>query len=146
MLPRSLRIESCYKTTGVAQFRGGFADVWKGEYRDQEVAVKQLRIYANSDLQKITRVGRDFPGIATVLTVTHAEVLQGVLGVESPSPSECAAVAGGHNDRDPVRDGVGVDDEREHQQVCGCTSGCEPAQTCTFRFWSPPSSLVVDVP
>jgi hypothetical protein len=33
-----------------------FADVWKGNYGGQEVAVKVLRIYADSDLQKITRV------------------------------------------------------------------------------------------
>ena len=38
-------------------YRGGFADVWKGEHRGQDVAVKVLRTYLNSDLQKITGVG-----------------------------------------------------------------------------------------
>ena len=42
--------------TGVALYRGGFGDVWKREYRGQEVAVKVVRTYANSDLKKITRV------------------------------------------------------------------------------------------
>ena len=42
--------------SGVPHCHGGFADVWKSDYRGREVAVKVLRIYANSDLQKITRV------------------------------------------------------------------------------------------
>jgi hypothetical protein len=56
LLPRSLQIEVGYDPSGVALCRGGFADVWKGNYGGQEVAVKVLRIYADSDLQKITRV------------------------------------------------------------------------------------------
>ena len=44
--------------------------------------------------------------IAALLIITHVEVLQGVLGMEGPSSSERAAVAGSHYDRDPVRDGV----------------------------------------
>ena len=56
LLPRSLQIQACYDLSGIAHCRGGFADVWKGTYGDREVAVKALRIYANSDLQKITRV------------------------------------------------------------------------------------------
>jgi hypothetical protein len=30
----------------------------EGHYGDREVAVKVLRVYANSDVQKITRVSR----------------------------------------------------------------------------------------
>ena len=56
MLPGSLKIELCYNPAGVAHCRGGFADVWKGEYHGLEVAAKVLRVYATSDLQKITRV------------------------------------------------------------------------------------------
>ena len=56
MLPRSLQIELCYNPASVAHCRGGFSDMWEGEYRELEVAVKVLRIYATSDLQKITRV------------------------------------------------------------------------------------------
>ena len=56
LLPGSLRIELCYDPTAVAHCRGGFADVWKGEFRGLDVAVKVLRIYATSDFQKITRV------------------------------------------------------------------------------------------
>jgi len=41
---------------GVALYHGGFGDVWKCEYQGQDVAVKVLRRYVYSDLQKITRV------------------------------------------------------------------------------------------
>jgi len=56
MLPKSLQIQLRDGPTGVAQYRGGFGDVWKREYRGRAVAVKVIRTYANSDLQKITRV------------------------------------------------------------------------------------------
>jgi hypothetical protein len=56
LLPKSLEIPICYDRTGVALFRGGFADVWKGEHRGRDVAVKVIRTYSNSDLQKITGV------------------------------------------------------------------------------------------
>lgn len=57
LLPRALEIHVRYDRTSVAMYRGGFADVWKGEHRGQDVAVKVLRTYLNSDLQKITGVG-----------------------------------------------------------------------------------------
>ena len=41
---------------GVAFYRGGFADVWKGEHRGLEVAVKVLRFYRETDFQMIARV------------------------------------------------------------------------------------------
>ena len=56
MLPRTLEVELCYNPADVAHCRGGFADVWKGTYHGREVAIKVLRVYATSDLQKITRV------------------------------------------------------------------------------------------
>ena len=56
LLPRSLRIELCYDPMTIPHSRGGFSDVWKGEYRGLEVGVKVLRTSTQSDLQKITRV------------------------------------------------------------------------------------------
>lgn len=56
ILPRSLQIELPGIPTGDASYHGGFGDVWKCEYLGQEVAVKVLRKYANSDLNKLTRV------------------------------------------------------------------------------------------
>jgi len=75
LLPGSLQIESCYYPAAVAHCRGGFADVWKGKCRGLEVAVKVLRIYATSDLQKTTRVSHRFPTFVGILMGTHVEVL-----------------------------------------------------------------------
>lgn len=52
--------------------------MWKGRYRDQDVAVKVLRTYSNSDLGKIIGVGYRFyvPFPHTdALTRPHVEVL-----------------------------------------------------------------------
>jgi len=56
LLPTSLKIPVSYERTGDALYRGGFADVWKTEYCGRDVAVKVMRIYSNSDLQKVIGV------------------------------------------------------------------------------------------
>jgi hypothetical protein len=86
--------------------------VWKCEYGGQEVAVKVLRTYANSDLRKITRVSRQwcsqsqFQRTRQHTDNTRVEVLQGVCNVEIPPSSERVAAARGDNVGDSVRDGV----------------------------------------
>jgi hypothetical protein len=57
LLPRSLQIPLCYNRLDTPLYRGGFADVWKGEYQGRYVAVKALRVYSTSDFFKITSVG-----------------------------------------------------------------------------------------
>jgi hypothetical protein len=56
LIPSSLKIEVHYNQKELA-LRGGFADVWKGRFNDQEVAVKVLRVYFTSDFELIRRVG-----------------------------------------------------------------------------------------
>jgi len=56
LLPESLRIKVWYDPATVPHSRGGFADVWKGRYRDLDVAVKVLRVDVRSDLEKIVHV------------------------------------------------------------------------------------------
>ena len=58
LLPRSLQIELCENPTGFALYRGGYGDVFRREHEGQEVAVKVLRTYVNSDSRKIARVSR----------------------------------------------------------------------------------------
>jgi len=53
-----LKVPICYDRTSDALYRGGYADVWKGKCRGQDVAVKVIRTYSTSDLQKIIGVGR----------------------------------------------------------------------------------------
>jgi hypothetical protein len=91
---------------------GKFADVWKGQYQDREVAVKVLRVHSDSNLKHMGEVGR--PQLITCiseLTISCAEVLRGGCGMEDPPPSKCSAATGCDEDRDPIRDGIGVDDE-----------------------------------
>lgn len=56
VLPKSLQIEVSYDPASIPRYRGGFADVWKGESHHREVAVKALRVYAENDLLETTRV------------------------------------------------------------------------------------------
>ena len=45
-----------YDRTGAPRYHGGFAEVWKAEHKGREVAVKVLKVYASSNLAKVTRV------------------------------------------------------------------------------------------
>ena len=90
LLPKGLVISVCYGRTGVAPYRGGFADVWKGRYHGRDVAVKVVRIYSNVVLQKIFGVRYwSCPLSACLRTdTTPVEVLQGGCDVENAPTSE----------------------------------------------------------
>ena len=57
LIPRSIQIPLCYNRAEDPRYQGGFAEVWKGEHEGTQVAVKVLKVFAISDLLKITRVG-----------------------------------------------------------------------------------------
>ncbi|KAF9789392.1 kinase-like domain-containing protein [Thelephora terrestris] len=78
LLPRSLKIPLCYDRQGTALYHGGYADVWKGEYRGLQVAVKVLRVYSTSDFEKIT--SRFCKEVVTWKILHHPNVLP-LLGV-----------------------------------------------------------------
>ena len=56
LLPKSLTIPVSYDMTRDATYRGGYADIRKGNYRGQGVAVKVIRTYSDSDLPKMVGV------------------------------------------------------------------------------------------
>ena len=56
LLPRSLQIPHCYERSDEALYSGGYSDVWMGEHQGRKVAVKVLRIYTTSNLDKIISV------------------------------------------------------------------------------------------
>jgi hypothetical protein len=58
LLPRSLQINMRYDLLGAARCRSRFADVWKANYGDREVAVKVWAISTDSNLLMVTRVSR----------------------------------------------------------------------------------------
>jgi hypothetical protein len=57
LLPKSLRITFGYNRFDIPLYKGGFADVWMGEYQGRKVAVKVLRVCSTSNFDKITGVG-----------------------------------------------------------------------------------------
>ena len=117
LLPRTLKVSASYDRTGAASFRGGFADVWKGKHRGRDVAVKVIRTYSNSDLQKIVGVSCWLCSFSRgcALTVPYIEVLQGGCNVENPPASERPAAHRSDNVRGTVRDDIRLDDEWKHQ-------------------------------
>ncbi|KAF9643165.1 kinase-like protein [Thelephora ganbajun] len=78
LLPRSVQIPLCYNRMDTPLYRGGYADVWKGEHRGREVAVKVLVVYMTSDLDKIKR--RFCKEVMTWKALRHPNLLP-LLGV-----------------------------------------------------------------
>jgi len=113
VLPNAMKVLVQYDRTSAALCRGGFGDVWKGEYCGQDVAVKVVRTYSNSDLQKILGVSCGLCSLSARLFTNarcvYVEVLQGGCDMENPPASECPAPGRSDNVREPVRNGVKLD-------------------------------------
>ena len=60
LLPTALEVSAKYNQNGIAPFRGGYGDVWKGECCGRNVAVKVIRTYSNRELQKVVNVSSRF--------------------------------------------------------------------------------------
>ncbi|KAF9644353.1 kinase-like protein [Thelephora ganbajun] len=73
LLPTSLQIPPCYNRSDIPRYRGGYADVWRGEHQGRSVAAKVLRVCSTSDLDKIRR--RFCKEIMTWKTLNHPNVL-----------------------------------------------------------------------
>ena len=131
-----MNVPICYDRAGDALYRGGYADVWKGECRGRDVAVKVVKTYQISELQKIIGVGRHTCFLSTADSLIELiEVLRGGGDVETPLASECPAASGSNDVGESVRDGIGLDDEWEHPRIRQDTSRCRPAWACKFSVW-----------
>ena len=63
-----------------------------------------------------------------VINITRCtEILQGDCDVEVPPTSECPTVNRGGDVKESVRDGIGLDVQREYQRIRQVSPGCEPA-------------------
>ena len=65
-------------------------------------------------------------------TAFHTEVLQGGRWMEDPSSSKRTTAVRRDYDRDPVRDGIGMDGKWEHHPVREGKYQCGSAGACTF--------------
>ena len=131
-LPKALHIPVHYDHTGDALYRGGFADVWKGECHGREVAVKVIRTYSNSELQKVSNVGSCQLFLRLCTNNALTEVLQGGCDVEIPSTSECPTTNRNSNVGESIRDGIRLDGKREYQRIYQGASGGGSLQACGF--------------
>ena len=112
-----MQIPLHYNRSDPPRYRGGYADVWKGEHQGCPVAVKVLWFCEKDELSKIVKVGSHSPSKNAVdpLTLTTVEVLQGGHNVEIPSPPKRAATAGSYDGQLQIRDGIRMDGKWEHQ-------------------------------
>jgi len=101
LLPSPFQIPLCFdQSKDRARYRGGYADVWVGKHQGCDVAVKVLRVYSESDLDKTTSVSHH-PRLAKSAyqraddRCDRTDVLQGSCNVEGPPPSERAPAVGG---------------------------------------------------
>ena len=50
--------------------------------------------------------------------------------MEGPSPPKCAAIAGGDNGGQPIRNGIRMDDQREYQRIHQVARGGRSVRAC----------------
>ena len=116
LVPKAFKVLVYYDGTSDPLFRGGFADVWKGEFFGRAVAVKVIRTDSKSGLKKFIEVSWWLsPSLFIISRRCSVEVLQGGCVVEIPPASECLTPDRGVDFGDPIRDGIEVDDKRMYQ-------------------------------
>ena len=91
--------------------------MWKGKYRDGDVAVKVIRTYSNDELRKIINVGCSISVYYELMTTFYTEVLQRGCDVEIPSTYQRLAATRCINVRGSVRNDFRVDAKWEHQSI-----------------------------
>ena len=129
-MPKVLTVEANY--SGGSLYRGGYADVWKGERRGQEVAVKVLRVYSNDALQGVVRVGSSLRATPRAFRadLRFTEILQGGRGMEVPPASECPTTNWSDGVGRSLRNGIEMDGTWGHQAVHQDTSKRRQDQAC----------------
>ena len=114
LLPSNLNISVRYDQTSNALYRGGYADVWKGECGGQDVAVKVIRTYSNDELRKIISVSTPPLLVDHLWKIFYLEILQRGCVMEISSTPERSTIDRGINVGESVHDGIGVDHKWEH--------------------------------
>jgi hypothetical protein len=65
LYPECLVLEGV-EIIGDAVGGGGFADIFKGRLHDQEIALKMLRVYQKSDIEKLLKVTLKYANFVNV--------------------------------------------------------------------------------
>ena len=114
----AMQIVVSYERMRSASYRGGFADVWKGDHFGRDVAVKVVRTYSDSNLQKVLGVSCPLPPPlrADALTAANVEILQRGCSMEGPPSSKRLASNRSDGGRERVCDDIGLDGEWKHQR------------------------------
>ena len=81
-LPKIMVIECLQDTSKIPEFGGGFADVFRGIYDEQPVAIKVMRLYVRSDRDLCLSVITHFISYALRRTSSDLVALRG--SVEKP--------------------------------------------------------------
>ena len=56
MMPKSMHMVNCLEGELIEEYDGGYAKVFRGRHKGRAVAVKILRLYLTSDLDKCFKV------------------------------------------------------------------------------------------
>jgi len=127
LLPGPFQIPLCFdESNGYPLYSGGYADVWMGEHQGCKVAVKVLRVYSASDLDKITSVShhpRPKVRIEELMIVVIADILQGSCHMEDPPPPERAPVVGSDNGRGALCNGWSMGTSTSSSRHTGIETG-----------------------
>ena len=124
LLPSPFQIPLCFdRSKDRARYRGGYADVWMGKHQGCEVAVKVLRVYSASDLNKIISVSHHSSFAKSAHRndrcdrCDRADVLQRSCNMEGPPPSKRAPAVGGDDGGKALCNGLRMDGQWEHQRI-----------------------------
>ena len=120
-LPESCLLPDKFDLSGMPRASGGFADVWKAEFRGEvKIAIKCLRVSDTDDKAKIHKVGKHatppYPG----LLIRRTALLQGSCHMEELIPSERPQSywRSRHFRARETFHGLRMDGQRQHRTVC----------------------------
>ena len=120
--------------------------MWKGKCCGKDVAVKVIRTYSDSELQKTINVSYGFCSIRSrmlIVTMHGIEVLQGGRDVEiSSTPPKYPATGRNDDVGKFICNGIGLDAKWRYPRICRGASRRRPDEARTFSTCNLASSVL----